>query len=100
MEFFSNLCNILIHPAAYQIEGAWNKDGKIPSIWDTVTHNNPGSILDRSTGDEAANSYELYAEDVKLLKGMNVSGKHLKCLLIKVDNSRWTFIVSQFHGRG
>ena len=24
--------------AAYQVEGAWNKDGRGPSIWDTFSH--------------------------------------------------------------
>ncbi|KAJ0096251.1 hypothetical protein Patl1_17279 [Pistacia atlantica] len=28
--------------AAYQYEGAANKDGRGPSIWDTFTHNSPG----------------------------------------------------------
>lgn len=63
----------IFHLAAYQIEGAWNKDGKIPSIWDTMSHK-PGSIFDGSTGDEAANSYEFYPKDVQALKetGVNI----------------------------
>lgn len=59
--------------AAYQIEGAWNTDGKGPNIWDEFTHREPHRIYDQSNGDVAANSYELFEEDVKLLKnvGMN-----------------------------
>src|SRR5262245_55823505 len=38
--------------AAYQIEGAWNEDGKGPSIWDTYAHT-PGNIKNGDTGDVA-----------------------------------------------
>ena len=36
--------------ASYQIEGAWNEDGKGPSIWDTFAHT-PGKIKNGDTGD-------------------------------------------------
>ena len=38
--------------ASYQIEGAWNEDGKGPSIWDTYAHT-PGNIKNNDTGDVA-----------------------------------------------
>jgi beta-glucosidase/6-phospho-beta-glucosidase/beta-galactosidase len=59
--------------ASYQIEGAWNVDGKGPSIWGTVTHNFPDRISDASTGDVAANSYELYPRDIEMIKNLGVS---------------------------
>ncbi|KAM7472469.1 hypothetical protein LguiA_010652 [Lonicera macranthoides] len=46
--------------AAYQVEGAANKGGKGPSIWDTFTHNHPEKISDRSTGDIAVDFYHHY----------------------------------------
>lgn len=47
--------------------------GKGQNIWDTQTHYFPETIRDRSNGDIAANSYELYPEDIKAMKEMGVS---------------------------
>ncbi|MGB8645499.1 MAG: GH1 family beta-glucosidase [Anaerolineae bacterium] len=53
--------------AAYQIEGAWNEDGKGESIWDRFAHT-PGKVRDGDTGDVAADHYHRYPQDVALLK--------------------------------
>ena len=52
--------------AAYQIEGAWNEDGKSPSIWDEFCHRG-GKIEDNTSGDIACDHYHRYKEDVKLM---------------------------------
>ncbi|KAF3631415.1 Furcatin hydrolase [Capsicum annuum] len=54
--------------SSYQYEGAWNEDGKGPSIIDTFVHTHPEKILDRSNGDIALDFYHRYKEDVKLAK--------------------------------
>jgi beta-glucosidase len=58
--------------SAYQIEGAWNEDGKGPSIWDTYAHT-PGKIRDGSTGDVANDHYHRYKEDVALMKNIGAN---------------------------
>jgi Glycosyl hydrolase family 1 len=58
--------------AAYQVEGAWDRDGRLPSIWDALTHNHPDMVVDHSTGDNATDSYDLYLEDVKAMKDVGV----------------------------
>ena len=56
--------------AAYQIEGAWNKDGKGESIWDRFAHT-AGMIKGGDTGDTACDSYHRYAEDIAIMKELN-----------------------------
>jgi beta-glucosidase len=58
--------------AAYQIEGAWNEDGKGPSIWDTFAHT-PGKIKNGDTGDVAIDHYHRYKEDVQLMKDIGAN---------------------------
>jgi beta-glucosidase len=57
--------------ASYQIEGAWNADGKGESIWDRFTHT-VGKVKGADTGDVACDSYHRYKEDVELAKKLNV----------------------------
>jgi beta-glucosidase len=58
--------------SAYQIEGAWNEDGKGMSIWDTYTHT-PGNIHNGDTGDVANDHYHRYREDVALMKSIGAA---------------------------
>lgn len=52
--------------AAYQIEGAWNEDGKGPSVWDLYTKV-PGTTYKDTNGDIAVDHYHRYKEDVQLM---------------------------------
>jgi beta-glucosidase len=52
--------------SAYQIEGAWNEDGRGPSVWDTFVRR-PGKVWRGQTGDVAADHYHRWAEDVDLM---------------------------------
>jgi beta-glucosidase len=56
--------------ASYQVEGAWNEDGKGESIWDRFAHT-IGKVRGGATGDVACDHYHLYREDIAILKRLN-----------------------------
>lgn len=56
--------------AAYQIEGAWQADGKGESIWDRFSHV-PGNIKGSDNGDTACDDYHRYPEDIALMQQLH-----------------------------
>jgi beta-glucosidase len=57
--------------SSYQIEGAWQEDGKGESIWDDVCHNTK-LIKNQDTGNIACDHYHRYKEDVQLMKRLGL----------------------------
>ncbi|HEY8023668.1 MAG TPA: GH1 family beta-glucosidase [Burkholderiaceae bacterium] len=53
--------------SSYQIEGAVNADGRVPSIWDTFA-DTPGNIRDGSSGAVACEHYRRWPEDLDLAR--------------------------------
>ncbi len=58
--------------SAYQIEGAWQADGKGPSIWDAFVHQ-AGNVANGDTGDVACDHYHRFREDVALLRDLGAA---------------------------
>ncbi|WP_040978145.1 glycoside hydrolase family 1 protein [Oceanobacillus jeddahense] len=57
--------------AAYQVEGAWNEDGKGISNWDTFVRI-PGKTFKGTNGDVAVDHYNRYKEDIQLMAEMGI----------------------------
>lgn len=57
--------------AAYQVEGAWNEDGKGRTNWDEFVRI-PGKTFKGTNGDVAVDHYHRYLEDVRLMAEMGL----------------------------
>ncbi len=60
-----------VSTASYQIEGAFDSDGRGASIWDTFSHT-PGRIHNGDTGDRACDHYHRLDEDLDLVASLGI----------------------------
>lgn len=58
--------------SSYQIEGAWQADGKGESIWDRFSHT-AGKIQDKTNGDIACDHYNRWPQDIELMREMGIN---------------------------
>ena len=57
--------------AAYQIEGATQRDGRADSIWDAFSRV-PGAVVGGESGERACEHYDRYRDDVALMRDLGV----------------------------
>ena len=62
--------------AAYQIEGAWNEDGRGESTWDHFSHS-PYRTINGDSGDVACDHYHRWAEDIRMIKDLGIPNYRL-----------------------
>jgi len=60
-----------VSTAAYQIEGAWNEDGKGPSVWD-VFSNSKGKTSRGENANIACDFYHRYQQDLEIMQGLGI----------------------------
>jgi beta-glucosidase len=76
--------------SAYQIEGAWNVDGKGRSIWDTFSHT-PGKVTNNENGDVANDHYHLFKDDIRLMADLGLKAYRF--------STAWTRILPEGTGK-
>lgn len=59
--------------SSYQIEGAYNEDGRGMSIWDEFCRT-PGKVMNGDTGDVACDHYHRYEDDIELMSEIGLKG--------------------------
>ncbi|GAA4510173.1 GH1 family beta-glucosidase [Actinoallomurus oryzae] len=73
--------------AAYQIEGAADEDGRVPSIWDTYSRT-PGRVRDGDTGDVATDHYHRWAEDVETMSALGLGAYRFSVAWPRIHDRR------------
>jgi len=76
--------------AAYQVEGAWDEDGRGETVWDRFSHT-PGKVKNGDTGDVACDHYHRWAEDIKLMQTLGLQAYRFSVA--------WARILPQGRGR-
>ena len=62
--------------SSFQIEGAWQEDGKGESVWDRFCHI-PGNIDNGDTGDVACDFFHRYADDAKIMAQLGLHAQRI-----------------------
>lgn len=73
--------------ASYQIEGAVEADGRVPSIWDTFCAT-PGKVENGDSGAVACDHYHRYKDDVALMKELGLKAYRFSIAWGRVLNGR------------
>jgi beta-glucosidase len=73
--------------AAYQIEGAAQEDGRVPSIWDTYSRT-PGRVLNGDTGDVATDHYHRWPEDVETMTALGLRAYRFSIAWPRIHDQR------------
>ena len=76
-----------VSTSAYQVEGAIDEDGRVPSIWDTFTHT-PGKIEGGATGDVACDNYHRWREDLDVIAALGASAYRFSIAWPRVHDAR------------
>jgi beta-glucosidase len=57
--------------SAYQVEGAADRGGRSPSIWDTFSHT-PGTVRDDVPGDRGSDHFDRLDEDLAIMRDLGI----------------------------
>ena len=74
-----------VSTSAYQIEGAADVCGRVPSIWDTFSAT-PGKVRDGATGAVACDHYHRWEEDLDLARAMGLNSYRFSIAWTRIFN--------------